>query len=87
MSGMAEKPTTRSPWWSRSRGLPPAAYGSWVESLPGRTTRILAWARTESGFCIGTPSALSYGNENGWRHLGWHQIERGGCDEATGELG
>jgi len=86
MIGMAEKPMTRSPWWSRSRGLPPAAYASWVASLPGRPTRILAWARTETGFCIGSPSALSYGDQFGWRHLGWHEIERGGWDAATGEL-
>jgi hypothetical protein len=69
-----------SAWWSRSRGLPPAVYDSWRSSLaeqPSRPGRILAWARTSTGFCIASPATLSYGDEAGWRHVGWHEIERG----------
>jgi hypothetical protein len=70
----------RSGWWTRSRGLPSAIYDSWKTSLgaqPGRPARILAWARTPTGFCIASPTMLSYGGEEGWKHVGWHEIERG----------
>lgn len=100
----------RSRWWSRSRGLPGSAYGSWVASLnagPGRPPRILAWAATPDGVCIGTSGALSFqapdsgthegtedgdgaeggaGEGTGWRHVGWHEIERGGWDAETRRL-
>jgi hypothetical protein len=69
-----------SGWWSRSRGLPKAIYDSWRLSLaaePGRPTRILAWASTSTGFCIASLAALSYGDQEDWRHVGWHDIERG----------
>jgi hypothetical protein len=71
----------RSAWWSRSRGLPSVIDEPWKASLaaqPGRSARILAWATTPVGFCIASPAALSYGNEDGWEHIGWHEIERGG---------
>lgn len=70
-----------SAWWSRSRGLPRAVYDSWRSSLaaqPDRPARILAWARTSTGYGIASLAALSYGDEEGWRHIGWHEIERGG---------
>lgn len=94
----------RSRWWSRSRGLPGSAYGSWLASLsvePGHPPRILAWAATPDGVCIGTPGTLSFqlpdnvtdegigdGTEDGtgWRHVGWHEIERGGWDAETRRL-
>lgn len=69
-----------SAWWSRSRGLPRTVYDSWSSSLaaqPGRPSRILAWARTSTGYCIASPTALSYGDEAGWTHVSWHEIERG----------
>ena len=69
-----------SPWWSRARGLPRDVHASWSASLlsqPGRPARILAWARSPDGWCIGSPSALSYPEAEHWEHLGWHQIERG----------
>ena len=71
----------RAAWWSRSRGLPSVIAESWKASLaaqPGRSARILAWATTPVGFCIASPAALSYGSEDGWEHIGWHEIERGG---------
>lgn len=64
-------------------------YASWAAALraqPGRQVRILAWATTPEGFAIASPSALSFGNESGWSHLGWHEIERGGWDEQSGRL-
>jgi hypothetical protein len=69
-----------SAWWSRSRGLPRTVYDSWRPSLaaqPGRPSRILAWAKTSTGYCIASPTTLSYGDEAGWTHVGWHEIERG----------
>jgi hypothetical protein len=70
----------RSAWWSRSRGLPSAVYDSWQASLSahsGPFTRILAWAESRPGFCIASPAAFSHGNDTGWEHIGWHEIERG----------
>jgi hypothetical protein len=64
-------------------------YASWAASLgaqPGRQVRVLAWASTEDGFAVASPSALSYGDEQGWSHLGWHEVERGGWDEESGRL-
>ena len=69
-----------SAWWSRSRGLPRTVYDSWRSSLaaqPGRPSRILAWAKTSTGYCIASPTSLSYGDETGWTHVGWYEIERG----------
>jgi hypothetical protein len=76
-------------WWGRSRGLPARTYREWRASLtatPGRPARLLAWGRTASGFCIGSPAALSVGDERGFTHLGWHEIERGGWNTETGRL-
>jgi len=78
-----------SAWWSRSRGLPRAAYASWRESLtatPGRPARILAWAAGPGGLVIGSPAALSWGGAEGWTHVGWHEIERGGWNAETATL-
>jgi hypothetical protein len=70
----------RSAWWSRGRGLPSAVYDSWQVSLPAQPRglgRILAWAASRTGFCIAALATFSYGNENGWEHVGWHEIEHG----------
>jgi hypothetical protein len=78
-----------SAWWSRSRGLPKWIYDSWRSSLaiqPGRTARILAWATTSTGFCIASPATLSYGDEKGWKHVGWHEIERGAWNAELRKL-
>ena len=76
-------------WWSKGRGLPTAIHDSWQESLrahPERQARVLAWAWTEDGVCIGSRSLLSHGNESGWHHVGWHQIERGEWNADTRKL-
>jgi len=78
-----------SAWWSRSRGLPRAVYESWRSSLaaqPDRSARILAWARTSTGYCIASPAILSYGDENEWKNIGWHEIERGGWNAELRKL-
>jgi hypothetical protein len=78
-----------SAWWSRSRGLPSGVHESWRSSLaaqPDRPARIFAWARTSTGYGIASPSTLSYGDENGWKHIGWHEIERGGWNAELGKL-
>jgi hypothetical protein len=89
MAGVRGNRSVPVRWWSRARGLPTATYQSWLESMrnrPGRQTRILAWARTPGGVCIGSPSMLSYGSEPAWRHVGWHQIEHGGWNAETHKL-
>jgi hypothetical protein len=78
-----------SAWWSRSRGLPRAVYESWRSSLaaqPDRPARILAWAKTSTGYCIASPAILSYGDENEWKNIGWHEIERGGWNAELRKL-
>ena len=82
-------PSSRSPWWSRSRGLPGDAYASWLASMrevPGRTPRILAWAGEDGQLAIGSPTVLSTGGVEGWQHVGWHEIERGGCHDELRRL-
>jgi hypothetical protein len=79
----------RSPWWSRSRGLPGDAYASWLASMrevPGRTSRILAWAGEGDQLAIGSPTVLSTGGVQGWQHVGWHEIERGGWNDELRRL-
>lgn len=82
--------TVRRPaWWSRSRGLPKAVYDSWRFSLaahPDRPARILAWATTSTGFCIASPTTLSYGDEKDWKHVGWHEIEHGSWNAELSRL-
>ncbi|HEX8508661.1 MAG TPA: hypothetical protein VF635_04090 [Propionibacteriaceae bacterium] len=89
---------TRRRWWTKTRGLPVDAHASWTSSLlahPARQVRILAWATTPDGFAIGSPAALSLspGSEaagaqpDEWRHVGWHEVERGGWDADTSRLG
>jgi hypothetical protein len=78
-----------SAWWSWSRGLPRAIYDSWRSSLatqPGRPARILAWATTSRGFCIASLATLSYGDEEDWKHVGWHEIERGAWNAELRKL-
>ena len=48
--------------------------------------RILAWARAESGYCVGSPAVLSTGDADGWDHVGWHAIEHGGWNADTRAL-
>lgn len=86
---VSQRPTGRTRWWSRARGLPAPTYASWVASLAERAERpprILAWAASVGGCCIGSPGALSYQVEGGWRHVGWHEIEHGGWNAETSRL-
>ena len=79
----------RSPWWSRTRGLPATTHQSWrteIAAQPGAPARILAWARADPGYCIGSPALLSVGDEDGWRHVGWHRIEHGGWNAENRTL-
>jgi hypothetical protein len=48
--------------------------------------RILAWTEGRNAYVIGTPAALSLGGAEGWEHVGWHEIERGGWNAETGTL-
>jgi hypothetical protein len=78
-----------SPWWSRSRGLPKTVYDFWRSSLAlqaNRPAHLLAWAKTSTGFCIASPATFSYGDEDAWEHLGWHEIERGSWNADLNKL-
>ena len=80
---------TRTAWWSRSRGLPDDAYTSWVASVRevlSRTPRVLAWAGEGDELAVGSPTVLSTGGVSGWRHVGWHEIERGGWNDELRRL-
>lgn len=55
-------------------------------SAAGRPSRILAWAYADRGYCVGSPTALSVGDEESWRHVGWHEIERGGWNSELRQL-
>lgn len=80
----------RTRWWSKSRGLPDAAYDAWLTSMstePSRPTRILAWAEAEQGLVIASPAALSTSTAGDlWTHIGWHAIESGGWNAETHSL-
>lgn len=79
----------RTGWWTKRRGIPQETYDSWTVSLaarPDRQSRVLAWATTSDGFAIASPAVLSYGDVDGWTHLGWHEIERGGWEADPGRL-
>lgn len=63
---------------------------------PTRQPRVLAWGTTADGCAIASPSVLSVpampadqvGQPcDGWRHIGWHEIERGGWDSDASRLG
>jgi hypothetical protein len=80
-----------------TRGLPPEVHASWRRSLAGHDgapSRILAWARGQDGFVIGSPAVLSVGgvgaavddDADGWRHVGWHEIEHGGWNAESRSL-
>lgn len=75
-----------------ARGLPPEVYASWRSSLADRAgdpARILAWARSEDGYVVGSPAVLSVGDGEdaaGWRHVGWHEIEHGGWNSESRSL-
>ena len=77
-------------WWSRSRGVPPEAHATWratLTSVPGRPARILAWAPVaDGGLVLLSPAAVSVLRDDRWRHLGWHEIERGGWNAETEQL-
>ena len=81
-------------WWSKTRGLDPNVYASWIETLaevPGRPARILAWTHAidtgpEPGVVVLSPAALSVRTEDAWHHVGWHEIERGGWNVETAQL-
>jgi hypothetical protein len=75
------------------RGLDRAVYRSWRDSLAelteagGDPGQVLGWGRTaDEDYCIVAVGLLSIGSAGGWRHIGWHQIERGGFDADSQTL-
>lgn len=84
---MTRRAPGRSPWWSRSRGLPDDVYRSWLESWLGSARpAILAWGQGPEGYCIAGAGSLAIGRAGELRQLGWHQIERGGWDVERSRL-
>lgn len=80
---------TRSNPFSRSRGMGTTVHESLrtsLEAQPLALTRILSWTYAQEGFCVGTPSHLNVGDEAGWEHVGWHEIERGDWNAETQTL-
>lgn len=75
-----------SGWWRRSRGLPAEVYRSWVAAHPSGRGRVLAWADAAGGYCIASLASLSAGDDNGWHHVGWHEIQSGGWNAEAGTL-
>lgn len=89
MSALPRSARPSGAWWSRTRGLPTAVHESWrrdVAVRQGRPDRVLAWARAESGFCLGSPVLLSVGDEDAWDHVAWHRIEHGGWNAESRTL-
>lgn len=65
-----------------TRGLPTEVHASWRRSLSdrqGMPARILAWARAQDGFVIGSPAVLSVGGGDGAAH---DEVERGAAGGA-----
>ncbi|MDN5761910.1 MAG: hypothetical protein L0H41_06305 [Microlunatus sp.] len=76
-------------WWSKGWGIPATSYASWLETLaaaPGRPARILAWTATIDGLIVLSPAVLSVSTDQGWQHVGWHEIEHGGWNAETEQL-
>lgn len=79
------------------RGLDRSVRSGWQESAraagldPGN---LLGWEPTaDGGLCLASIGLLSTGlgsaagsSATDWRHIGWHQIERGGYDKDTARL-
>lgn len=59
-----------------------------MASVPSRPRRILAWGEAVDGYAVGSAAVLSVGAESddGWRHVGWHEIEHGGWNAETRKL-
>lgn len=73
-----DRPVERILAWATAveqRGATP--FGSPARSADGQEPL------DTGGFCIGFPAMLSYGNEGGWTHTGWHEIESGGWNSET----
>lgn len=80
---------THSNPFSRSRGMGTEVHDSLRASLaaqPLAHARILSWTHAQEGFCVGTPSHLNVGDASGWKHVGWHEIERGDWNAETQAL-
>ena len=66
-------------------GLPSEDFRSLGEAIGGRV-RVLAWARGADGVVVGLPDRLAIQTRDGWRFVGWHDIDKGGWDAPSGRL-
>jgi hypothetical protein len=73
-------------WQGARKGLEADIYRSWQASLGDRSPGpVLAWEFTDRGqYCVLSNGLLSISSGDlstpDWRHIGWHEIERGGFD-------
>lgn len=65
-------------------GLPRDAFAGLTEAV-GARVRVLAWARGADGPVVGLADRLALSCD-GWRFIGWHEIDSGGWDAETGRL-
>ncbi len=66
-------------------GLPPADFRRLTEVV-GRRVRVLAWAQGVDGPVVGLAHALALPTADGWRFVGWHDIDTGGWNAETRRL-
>ncbi len=66
-------------------GLPSEDFRSLGEAIGGRV-RVLAWARGADGVVVGLPDRLAIQTGDGWRFVGWHDIDKGGWDAKDSRL-
>lgn len=66
-------------------GLPPAHFRSLTQAV-GRRVRVLAWAQGVDGLVVGLAHALAIPTTDGWRFVGWHEIDTGGWSAETRRL-
>ena len=55
-------------------GLPSDDFRSLGEAIGGRV-RVLAWARGADGVVVGLPDRLAIQASDGWRFVGWNDID------------
>ncbi|MBK8446050.1 MAG: hypothetical protein IPL41_04970 [Micropruina sp.] len=66
-------------------GLPPVAFRTLNEAA-GRRVRVLAWAKGVDGAVVGLAHALALPTADGWRFVGWHDIDTGGWNAERRRL-
>ncbi len=61
----------------RRRALPDDLTAE-LTALVGGRPRVLRWAEGDTGVVVALPDALAVRRSEGWRLVGWHEVESGG---------